>query len=344
MGNTDISNRSRADYDLLHLYPEIHVMLDWIRAYGLAIYHGPGWAFMAYVFPWVMGALVGATLGSVGKWYVARWQVGMLAGLWIGGQYAFLGVSHGTPWPFRDWQQVLQIVGILAMAVGLMGSALSGWWFSVSNSYWTRFFRDRSGRWLRHRGLHALAVATLLISIPVSAVLFEPGIRHFQKILPYYDDYQTILKKWEPYEAWLTGELGQSLSLIVRTRSGLSDESLALIEEAPWPVKELSIFGSTDIRDIDLINAVPRLAQIQRITMLNSPLSDECLPVIANCRKLKFLDVNNCQGITAEGLKQFHQLRPDIYVRHNGRASGVIVDGQWHFEEKFELELLPREE
>src|SRR5690349_5189096 len=83
-------------------------------------------------------SVMGATLGSWRRWYGARWQCGLLIGIWISCDAAYLGENLNPSWflipPYQIYLAASALGGLAALAAAL----LCGRWFDQTESIWAR--------------------------------------------------------------------------------------------------------------------------------------------------------------------------------------------------------------
>lgn len=267
------------------------------------------------------GPILGAAIGSIRRWYWARWQVGLIIGGWLGIQCTVIGFVMVYVGEFRDripiwalqrWSLFVWVIVLLfGMAAACGTSLFAAKWLHRTESYWVRTFRAHPWRWMRARSVRimAIGIVAMILFVWLSARWNEIPLRAVQK-------------KWLPFPVTIGGS-PRGLILSTQHPEGLSPGALALLDDGPWPFITLSIsskntFQSSsrnEVHDRDVFHTVSSLTTIQDILLAaNTELTDECLFTLVDCPKLERLTIANCPSITLAGVNQFHSLRPDVTV------------------------------
>lgn len=265
----------------------------------------------------LLSALLGASLGSIGRWFGARWQCGMIAGLWISCDAVLLGEWHGYPLFSRAQLEIWIGAALLGLLAAMVASICAAIWFARTESYWARYFRDHPWHWTGTRFIRVMAVCVGLLIAPIWFVARTPRIRVYEEILTMQQRLLPVSERWGPYDAYVwpwDGPPEEGLKLTVRSPAGLSAEALKFLDDGPWPYVRLEVHVTDTVRDTDLINAAPALITIKRIDLFRCSLTDECLPALVQCPQLQELMLRECPLITPAGAQQFKNLRTDVAV------------------------------
>lgn len=263
-----------------------------------------------------LGPLVGATLGSIRRWYWARWQFGLFIGVWIGVQVLVIFVFAASRRPMSQSINLDIIMPSAGLIAAFLASVCGSIWFHRTQSIWVQAFRDHPWRWLRARSVRVMAVALVLLVPPLHACFRWRAVEAMKEHLRYEPTLLSIQRKWKPHRAAVAIQnYGEPPRLILQVffRESLSDEALELLKEGPWPICQLELYGGGDVRNDDLIQAAPHLAGIDHISLLNVAFTDACLPALANCPDLQHLSIS-CPSITQPALLLLSQQRPELTI------------------------------
>ena len=101
-----------------------------------------------------------------------------------------------------------------------------------------------------------------------------------------------------------------SEGLLVRR---LDDQKLAAIAAHSPQLLRLIADGSTSVTDSGL-NALSAFERLEHLDLEWSSVTDAGLPLIAAVQSLRWVDLGFCTRLSAKGLGQLRQLRPDLEI------------------------------
>lgn len=279
------------------------------------------WAYIGGVLCFC--SVIGATLGSWRRWYWARWQCGLLIGIWISCDAADMGETLNG-YRFLIFHQYIYLAASALGGVAALAAALlCGRWFDRTESIWAKSFRDHPFGWLRARSVRFLIVLVLLVVPPLHFAARWRAVDAAEQAIRNEPELQAMQTRWASFRSSVYGT-PEGLKLFVRSRAGLSPGALELIRHSPWPVRELIVPRDGDICDADLIAAAPSLIGIRQITLIGCQLTDAGLPAFAACPDLRYLHVFRCASITSAGLVTLSSQRPALQIGHQTNGPKVV--------------------
>lgn len=291
------------------------------------------------VYP-LLGAIIGASLGSVRRNSGSRWQSGLFAGLCVGYSleywaksphcvYHILAFSTDHLQFLVDFSQrtayrdVYRLITLAAASLGGLAACVTAVaasrWIAASESPTIIAWRNKPSAWLTSRFTGWIVPAVVLLAVGC----------YLSTHFAYLDDYAQVLKcdyhfprlkeKWKPYEVLLERKEGQGrLQLEVNSARGLSDVVLADLATTGCRFEPIYLMGE-DLGDADILRIAPYLRTAEYIYLRCPRVTDAGLLALTNCPKLNQLSVIDCFSVTDDGLERFHQLRPGVKIRmHNG--------------------------
>ena len=93
----------------------------------------------------------------------------------------------------------------------------------------------------------------------------------------------------------------------------LDDQKLAAIAAHSPHLLHLIADGNTSVTDAGL-TALGALIRLEHLDLEWSDVTDAGLPLIAALRSLRWVDLGFCARISAKGLEELRQLRPDLEI------------------------------
>lgn len=286
----------------------------WLQAMFKVLQNDAQQHGMTVLLPF-LGAVIGASVGSIRRWYWARWQVGFLTALCLGNQLSFLlsAVGTGTLLPavgpipgYDQWT----ITAVSAAVLGLLVSLLTEALLRYPPSSLVERFRERPFQWLCSRSRLSLGILVLACVPLMWSALRWSRIVATEERLRLEQHLPELERKWAPYNVLVRYEPGGYV-LHVGSASAFEEPAIQGFAALPGPIEQLGIMVDS-VGDEVLERLAPNLKSARIITLHDMRITKNTLDLLATFPQLKNAEFVNCHQLAREDFLQFHEQRPDV--------------------------------
>jgi hypothetical protein len=261
----------------------------------------------------LLGAVLGASVGSIRRWYWSRWQLGFVVGWCLGSQIGLLLACFGArvlP-DIPDYDQLL-IMTIAAMVIGMAVSLVSEFLLRIPFSpLWERF-RDAPWRWLASWPIAVLAIL-VVCSLPLLWLGFRweqiAEVEQRARLEPLVND---LNRQWERYQVHFDYNPG-GYWVAISSPQALEDPVIQEFDRLPGPINCFAVLDRSSGDDA-LRRMVPRLQSVQTVSLHDMQVTTDSFKILDQLPRLNHVEFVNCPQLTKEDMLRYQREHPHFEV------------------------------